>query len=193
MGAGYGRPAWGLKTGIDVESTRAFFLAQAAYDTGRQVNDGVQPNPKGHDRCLRAAGYFRFPGKVLPPESFIGFGWSNELSTTRYKKSADRPEVGGGFDYLPRSCARCPRDFSMRVAMNWVFVGSDWQNGMHGPEISVSIPSLGEKQHWFLEGEVGIYRFHQTITDRGNIVLAQSQSADRASFVVANVGLMYRF
>jgi hypothetical protein len=72
-------------------------VAEAACDAGRQVNDGAQPNPKGHDRYLAAAAYFRPPWRLASMEPFLGFGWrTNQLSTTSYSKGADRPQIGGG-------------------------------------------------------------------------------------------------
>jgi hypothetical protein len=50
-----------------------------------------------------------------------------------------------------QSCPECKRDFSMRIAMDWVMAGSDWQNGSHGPEITVSFPTPREKRHLFLQ------------------------------------------
>ena len=134
------------------------FIAQAAYDTGRQVNNGMQPNPKGRDRYLAGAGYIRLPWRLPSMESFLGFGWRwNQLSTTRHTKDADRPQVGGGFDYWQRTCPTCRPNFSMRLGLDWVLVGSDWLNAVRGPEINISIPSLREPRHFFFAGTLGIY------------------------------------
>jgi len=113
--------------------------------------------------------------------------------TTNYTKSANRPQIGGGYDLVPRSCPVCRRDFSMRIAMDWVMAGNDWQNGSHGPEITISIPSPREQRHWFWRERVGIYSFHQTVTDRGNIPLTLSQRANRSFAGYAIFGIVYRF
>jgi hypothetical protein len=177
-----------------MESSRAAFEAYGAYDNGRQVNDGVQPNPKGHDRYLAAAASLRLPWRLPSMEPFLGCGWRwNQLSTTRYTKGADRPQIGGGLDYWQRACPTCHPNFSMRLGMNWVLAGSDWQNGVHGAEISISIPSLREARHCFFVATIGIYGFHQTVTDRTKIQLMRSQRADRAVFPVLSLGLLYRF
>jgi hypothetical protein len=194
MGAGYALIAYRVEGGLNVESSRYVMSASAAYDSGHQVNDGNQPNRKGHDRYLDSAIYFRpargpFFGKV-----FVGFGWRwNQLSTTKYIKTANRPQVGCGFDITHHPCSGCRRDFSMRLAVNWVMAGHDWQNGSHGSEIVVSLPSPRERRHWFYQQRLGIYRFHATVTDRSNRSLVQSEQADRAFACYANFGILYRF
>jgi len=186
MGGGYAPLAWRFEGGIDVESSQLVARARAAYDNGRQVNDGDQPNPKGHDRYLDAGIYVR-PG-LSSGQGFFGFGWRwNQLSTTNYVKSANRPQVGGGYDLM------CRRDFSMRVAINWVMAGDDWQNGVHGPEFSLSFPSLREKRHWFWQENVGVYRFHETVTEPGNVSFTRLRRANRSTMVNVNFGIVYRF
>ena len=194
MGAGYAPFAIRVEGGLNVESTHLSSQAGAAFDNGRQVNDGDQPNPKGHDCYLDAAIYFRPAWRPLPSQAFFGFGWRwSQLWTTNYTKSANRPQIGGGYDFLHPSCSDCGRDFSMRIAIDWVMAGNDWQNGSHGSDITISLPSPREQRHWFWQERVGIYRFHKTVTDKANISLALSQRADRSLACYVTFGIMYRF
>jgi len=194
MGGGYAPVAYRVEGGLNVESTRYLMSVSAAYDNGHQVNDGDQPNPKGHDRYLDSAIYFRPAQRPFYGKVFVGFGWRwNQLSTTNYSKTANRPQIGGGFDIASHPCSGCRRDFSMRVAVDWVMSGHDWQNGSHGPDITISLPSPRERRHWFYQERLGIYRFHATVTDRSNRLLVQSAQADRAFACYANFGILYRF
>jgi len=194
MGAGYSTLAYRVEGGLNVESTHYLMSASAAYDNGHQVNDGDQPNPKGHDRYLDSGIYFRpaqspFLGKV-----FLGIGWRwNQLSTTNYAKTANRPQIGGGFDIAHHPCSGCRRDFSMRFALDWVMTGHDWQDGSHGPDITIFLPSPRERRHWFYRQRFAIYRAHATVTDRSNLSLAQSEQGQRAFACYADLGVLYRF
>ena len=188
MGAGYSAFAWRVEGGLTGESNHFVMNGDAAYDNGRQVNDGDQPNPKGHDRYLNAGLYGRFGKKLFTGNCFVGLGWRwNQLSTTNYVKTANRPQIGGGCDVTSG------RDFSMRIVSNWVLAGDDWQNGVHGPEFTFSFPSPRERRHWFWRETLGVYRFHETVTERGNVQLTQSQRADRSTMVNLNFSIIYRF
>jgi hypothetical protein len=194
MGGGYATFAYRLEGGLDIESSRWIMLAVGAYDNGRQVRDGDQPNPKGHDRYLDSSIYFRPAWQPFPGQAFVGCGWRwNQLSTTNYTKTANRPQVGGGYDLALRSCSGCRRDFSMRISVDWVMVGNDWQNGSHGPAIAFSLPTPREKRHWFYQQRVGVFRFHDTVTDPTNVVLTRLQRADRSLAAYVESGIMYRF
>ena len=193
MGGGYARFAYRIEAGLNVESRHMVGFAGAASDNGHQVNDGDQPNPKGHDRYLDFALYFLPSGQSSSAQGFVGFGWRwSQLSTTNYTKTADRPQIGGGYDILPRHCPGYGCDFSMRIAANWVLAGSDWQNGNHGPEIAITFPTPREKQHWFYQERFAIYRSHATVTDRANRPLVLSERADRAFTCYAQFGIFYR-
>jgi hypothetical protein len=122
----------------------------------------------------------------------LGGSWS-ELSTTKYTKGADRPPFGIGYDYVHSRCPGCQHDFSTRILMNWVFTGSDWRDGVHGPEISLSMPSPSENGHWSFQERFCVYRFDLTVTDPSNIPLMRSQRAAREFFAVLGLGIAYRF
>jgi hypothetical protein len=168
--------------------------AGAAYDDGHIVNDGDQPNPKGHDRYLESAIYFRPPIEPLSGRWFVGggFTWS-QLSTTNYTKGGSRPLIGGGYDLVSRLCPSCRREFSMRIAMDWLMAGSDWQNGSDGPQITFTLPGLREQRHWFLRERLGVYRFHDTVTDRTNLSLTQEQQSNKHFDSFLDLGIIYRF
>lgn len=194
MGAGYAPLAYRVEGGLNVESTHCLMSVSGAYDNGHQVNDGDQPNPKGHDRYLDAAVGFRPAQSGVLGNVFFGFGWRwSQLSTTNYTKTANRPQIRGGFDITHHPCSGCDRDFSMRLAVSWVMTGHDWQNGSHGPELTASIPSPRERRHLFYQERLGIYRFHATVTDRSDRSLVQSEQADRHFACYATFGILYRF
>jgi len=186
MGGGYRTLALRLEAGLEVESAHSVMRGIAAYDNGRQVNDNDQPNPKGHDRFLNSGVYFR-ANRLFSGQAFGGFGlrWS-QLSTTNYTKTANRPQFGGGYDFISRS-------YSMRIMVNRVMAGNDWQNGSHGPEFSISMPSPRERHHWFYHQTLGIYRCHETVTEPSNIPLTRSQRAHRSITSYASFGIRYRF
>lgn len=193
-GGAYRPLALQAEAGLDLETRFCVANASAAYDNDRMTKDRDQPNRKGHDRFLDGGIYCRILGRLLPNRFFIGGGyrWS-QLSTTNYTKTANRPQIGGAYDFVHRSCAQCERDFSMRIEMNWVITGNDWQNGTHGPEIALTFPSPREKHHWFWEQRTGIYRSHATVTEPSNLPLTQLQRATRSFWCTADFGIEYRF
>lgn len=189
MGGGYAPLAYRAEAGIDLESTHTILRALGAYDNGHKTNDNDQPNPNGHDRYLEGAAYFRTRSRW-----FFGMGWSwNQLSTTNYTKGGNRPEFGGGYDWFLRSCDECRRDFSMRVNVDWVTSGSDWQNGSHGPNTTLTFPAPSEKRHWFWRQTIGIYRFHQTVTGSANSTIAEFQRSQKSFDSHLDFGILYRF
>lgn len=193
MPAGYVIGAIRAEGGLNVESCHSFVTVGAAYDNGRAANDNYPPNPKGHDRYLDVGMYFRL-SRLLSGGSFFGVGerW-NQRSTTNWTKTANRPQFGGGYDWIQRPCSTCRREFSIRFEGNWFTAGNDWQNGEHGVEVSISIPSPREPHHLFFRERVKLYTYHQTVTNRSNIPLSFLQRANRYVTVYASVGIVYRF
>ncbi len=194
MGGGYAVLAYRAETGFYIENRQCVMKGIASYDNGHMVNDADQPNPKSHDRSLESAIYFRPPIAFLSGHWFIGggFRWS-QLSTTNYTKDGSRPQFGGGYDLATRACPGCRREFSMRIALDWITAGSDWENGSHGPQIAFSIPSLREQRHWFWQQRLGIYRFHDTVTDRGNLSLTREEQSQKHFDSFLDFGIIYRF
>jgi PAS domain-containing protein len=125
-------------------------------------------------------------------ERLFGYAWG-QLSTTNYTKGGGRYELGGGYDVFRRSCVECRRDFSMRIEMDWITAGQDWQNGSYGPNTKVTFPSPLEKRHWFWTQYLGIYRFHQSITEPNNLPLVQFQLSKRSIDCTSDFGIVYRF
>jgi hypothetical protein len=194
MGGGYAMFAYTLEAGMNIEATHFITRADASYDNGHKVDDGTGPNPKGRDRYLDGAFYFRpaLPGWKRGLYFGGGYKW-NELSTTNYHKESGRYMVGGGYDWFLRVCESCRRDLSMRLNVDWVTAGNDWENGSHGPDITVTMPSPREHRHWFLRQEIGIYMFHTTVTETDNAFLTRQQRAEKSYDSFAEVGMQYRF
>jgi hypothetical protein len=169
-----------------------------AYDNGHKVDGGVQPNPSGHDRYLEGGIYlrpFRGPHWLGNPGSWFfgaGYRW-NQLSTTRYTKGSNGILVGGGYDLALRRCSECRRDFSMRIALDWLMAGNDWQNGSHGPQLALTIPSARENRHLFFEERLAVYSFHETVTEPTNVSLTQQQQAQKDWDGTSTFGVMCRF
>jgi hypothetical protein len=200
-GGGYRPLALRGEGGINIESRHLVFKALAAYDNDRKTDDGDQPNPKGHDRYVAGGVYFRpsqLPAKLAflgdPSHWFFGAGYQwSQLSTTNYVKGANRPSIGGGYDLAIRECSLCRRDFSMRLGVDWVMVGDDWQNGSHGPEAAFTFPTPHEARHWFWRQRIGIYRFHETVTEPLNLPLTRLQLSQSSAYSNADFSLIYRF
>lgn len=193
MGGGYAVLAYRVEGGIDVESDHFIARALGAYDDGHKVDDGDQPNPKGHDRFLDGAVYYRLTSGRFKRFYFGGgYTWS-QLSTTNYTKGGGRYQIGGGYDLFARVCSECRRDFSMRFNVDWITAGNDWQNGSHGPDLTMTFPSPTEKRHWFWVEAIGVYVFHQTVTEPNNPPLVKFQMAQKGVDSFGDFGFIYRF
>jgi hypothetical protein len=194
MGGGYAVFAYRAEGGVNIEGTHLIFRALGSYDNGRKVNDNDQPNPNGHDRSLDAALYLRpaWPGWSRGVYFGGGYRW-RQLSTTNYTKGAGRYQIGGGYDWSLRACEACHRSFSMRVNIDWVTAGQDWQNGSHGPDIAFTLPSPRENRHWFFREGIAVYGFHTTVTELDNAFLARQQRSEKELDKFANFGFLYRF
>lgn len=192
MGGGYAPFALIAGGGFRIDSTRLILETNGWYDNGHKVNDNTQPNPKGHDRGLVGSAYYRLPsGWALG----AGARWS-ELSTTNYKKSTWAPTFGGSKDFFHAGCRveTCAHDFfSMRIGVDYMLKGSNWQNGSQGPLFTLYIPSPSVKAHIFYRETVGIYRFYDTVTDRANAILTREQMGNRHFDAFAEFTIMYRF
>jgi hypothetical protein len=191
MGAGYAPLAWEGGGGLRIDSQHFLASAEGAYDNGHKTNDNDQPNPKGHDRTLAATTYYR-----LSSGWFAGLGarWS-QLSTTNYTKGAWGPTFGGGKDYFHKKCAveNCGSDFSMRLSVDYVLPGTDHSNALQGPQVSFYMPSPSAKGHIFCRETIGIYEFHETVTEPSNLTLTRQQMGDRSVTTFGELTLMYRF
>jgi hypothetical protein len=192
-GGGYRPMALLAKVGFDQEGSNFFANASAAYDNDRMTNDADQPNPKGHDRYLNGGVYFRPPWQPFHGAWFVGAGERcSQLSTTNYTKTGNRPQIGGAYDLIQRPCPNCEHGFSMRITLNWIAAGNDWQNGTHGTGIGLSFPTPRQKRHWFWEESIDIYRSHETVTEPSNLPLTRSQRATRIFWGRVDFGVVYR-
>jgi len=191
MGAGYAPVAILGGAGLRVDSKHMLLDTDAWYDNGHKKNDGQEPNPKGHDRGLVGSAYFRLPSGW----SFGGGVRWSQLSTTNYVKSALRPTLGGSKDYFHSHCRieKCATDFSMRLGLDYLLKGSDWQNGLQGPLMTLFIPSPSVKGHIFYRETLGIYRFYDTVTDRVDPLLTREQMSNHHWDSFAEFTIMYRF
>jgi hypothetical protein len=191
MGGGYAPLAWEGGGGLIIDTRHFLASAEGSYDNGHKTDDGGPPNPKGHDRGLAATAYFR-----LSSGWFAGVGarWS-QLSTTNYTKGAWRPTFGGGKDYFHKKCAaeNCVSDFSMRAGIDYVLPGGDHLNALQGPLLSFYMPSPSAKGHIFFRETLGIYEFHETVTEPSIPSLTQQQIGNRYVTSFGELTVMYRF
>jgi len=81
----------------------------------------------------------------------------------------------------------------MRISADYVMPGSDWQNGSQGPLFSLYMPSPSIKKHIFYRETFGVYRVHETVTDRTNRPLTEEQTSNRAWNSFVELTIMYRF
>jgi hypothetical protein len=191
MGGGYAPVALVGGAGFRIDSRRLLLDTNAWYDNGHKTNDNDQPNPKGRDRGLDGSAYYR-----LASGWAFGAGarWS-ELSTTNYHKGAWRPVFGGSKDYFHKPCTaeHCGRDFSARIGIDYVLPGTDWENGSQGPLFTLYVPSPSAKAHIFYRETLGVYRFHDTVTDRSDPILTLQQTSNHALQAFAQFTAMFRF
>ena len=191
MGAGYAPFAFIGGAGARIDSRHFLLDSNAWYDNGRKTDDNDQPNPKGRDRGLEGSAYYR-----LSSEWSLGAGarW-NELSTSNYHKSALHPTFGGSKDYFRSRCVGegCVREFSARIGVDYVLAGTDWKNGSQGPLFTLYVPSPAVKAHIFYRETMGVYRVHDTVTDRSDPVLTLQQMSNHSWQAFAEFTAMYRF
>lgn len=172
MPGGYAPVAAYGETGLTFEASPGIAQFLGGYDNGRKDDDGDQPNPKGHDRYLRGSFYLRpAPGKR--PQWLLGGGyrWS-QLSTTNYTKGGSRPFFGFRYDLYRDHSGSDPLGggpWSMRLGLDYFTAGTDWQNGVHGVELSLTMPRPVEKRHAFFESTFDLTRFHETIAERSQV------------------------
>ncbi|HEX4424722.1 MAG TPA: hypothetical protein VH079_04955 [Terriglobales bacterium] len=182
MGGDYEPMALVGEIGVEIETIRLMLRARAFYDNGHKLPEDGDPNPKGHDRHLEGAAYYHSPA-----EWFVGAGfhWS-QLSTTDFSKQSGGPEFGGGYDLMQK-------ESSVRLAVDWLMAGNNWQNGFHGPEVTITFPSPREKRHWFFRMTATVDRYYTTVTEPNNVTLTIEQRSERDFAACIESGLGYRF
>jgi hypothetical protein len=191
MGGGYSPLAAEAGGGLRIDSQHFLASAEGWYDNGHKTDDSDQPNPSGHDRGLVGDAYFRFLSGWF---AGAGVRWS-QLSTTNYAKSGWRPTFGGGKDYFHKKCAleNCSTDFSMRLGVDYVLPGTDHSNAVQGPLFSFYMPSPSVRGHIFFRETLGVYEFHESVTDPANLLLTRQQIGERSVTSFGEFTLMYRF
>jgi hypothetical protein len=178
---GYAPTALAGGAGLDIELKHLVFDSKASYDTAHKVNDNTVNNHSGHDRGLSGDAFYRFN------KLYVGGGASwTQLSTTNYSKQSWHPAFGMGRDWMRES-------FSLRGQVLYKLPGSDWQNATQGPELSVWFPSPSTAHHVFWRETIGIYSFHETVTDPSDKVLTAEQTGTRSVTGGVSLTMMYRF
>jgi hypothetical protein len=148
----------------------------------RKTNDNTVNNSKGHERFLQGRAFYRYR-----PGLYFGGGaqWS-ETSTTNYTKKAWRPTFGLGGDHFGES-------YSMRWQGMYILPGTDRANAMQGPELQLWLPSPASRKHFFYRQTLGIYEYHDTITDPTNATLTAQQAAQRHTSAFLDFTFGWRF
>jgi hypothetical protein len=161
--------------GLDLERPYLVTSFEASADNAHKVDSGT-----GHSAHLMGRAFYRLHSG-LENAVYLGAGaqWS-KLSTDQYSKQGWRPTYGGGVD-INRN------QYSFRTQVMYVTTGTDHLNGVHGPEITLWIPSPSEHAHWFARIRIEQYWFHQTSTPYN------SGTSIRGSTGWASVAVMYRF
>ena len=189
-GGGYQSIAPVGSAGIQINTAHFLFSGKASYESARKTNDNTQPNPKGRERAFGGSAYYRFSSQWFAGG---GAGWG-QLSTTNYSKQSWHPNFGGGKDLLTRDCQTegCRHDFTARLSASYVLPGSDWQNGVHGINVTFGMPSPTARRHLFYEQGFSLSRFHDTLTDRTNVPMTREQLANRHFWADMSFSLIYR-
>jgi len=181
QGGGYAPTAWAGAVGVNVELKHLVLDSSASYAAAHKVNDNTINNHSGHQRGLDGNAFYRFNKLYLGG----GASWS-QLSTTNYTKQSWHPAIGVGHDWLREG-------FSMRGQVLYVLPGDDHLNGTQGPEFSLWLPSPAAAHHVFWRQTIGIYAFHETVTDPSDKVLTAEQVGSRSVTGYVSFNLMYRF
>jgi len=190
MGANYHPFALLGGAGFRVDSDHLILDLNGSYDNGRKDNADAGDST-GYDRGLNGEMYFG-----------IASGWSlgggarwTEVFSGKQRESYWQPSFGGNKDFFTGSCRHenCQGEFSMRIGVDYFLSGTDKQNGSHGPRISFFLPSPSLKRRLFFRESLGIYAYHDTVTDATNPVLTRAQLANRSFNSFLELTLMYRF
>jgi hypothetical protein len=215
MPSGYASFAWRVQGGL--YTTTKYFTSDvyAAYDNGTKANDNTPHNDRGHDRYL--AGFAAYQHNTW----FYAAGarWS-QLSTTNYSKGVGlfqdirqgdwRLQGGIGHDSLGEFSCREQVLYVLPPFHESVFypggtICAGCGNGVQGPELTLIFPSPADKSergkglpgwkshHLFARFAVGVYEFHDTVTDPTNTSLTSEQRGNRHAMATSDLGVMWRF
>jgi len=177
-GAGYEKSSWVVGGVIQMENRHWLADVGGNFDNAKKVNDNTG----------QSAGYTeRFTGMVgvrVKPTWFIrASGTFSLLKTQVYEKQAWHPSLGVGHDFQ--------KYLKMRGQLLYTFPGTDAWNAVQGGQVVMTIPSpLSIDNHWFFKETVGIYTFHETVT---NAEQATEQRKHRSTTAEVIFAIMYRF
>jgi hypothetical protein len=145
-GASYSPAAETVGGGLNLDSAHFVALAESSFQNAHKQDSGT-----GNEVEVKGRAFFR-----ASTGWFVGAGaqWS-KLSTILYDKQAWRPVFGGGKDLFREN-------YSLRGQILYILPGTDRQNALQGPEISLWMPSPASHRHFFYRQTLGIYEFHQT-------------------------------
>jgi len=182
VGNGYKAVALDGGAGFLLNSTRVVSDFEGRYMNARKTNDNTVNNRKGHERYLQGRVFYRYHRGL-----YFGGGaqWS-ETSTTNYTKQGWRPTFGLGGDHFGQG-------YSMRWQGMYVLPGTDRANALQGPEFQLWLPSPASRKHFFYRQTLGIYEFHDTVTDPTNVSLTAQQIARRHSAAFLDFTFGWRF
>lgn len=202
MPAGYNPAAWRVQSGLMLNGSHVVADVFAAYDNGTKENDGTVNNIKGHDRYL-----YGFVA-ARAGHNYFGAGarWS-ELSTTNYVKGETpldavkngdfRLQAVYGHDWIGNTgSARGQINYAFPAFHESINYGpgqncSGCGNGVQGPEMSLQLPA--RPKHLFLREVMGLYEYHTTVTEPGNIPLTRQQDSSRHVMCTVDFMLGWRF
>jgi hypothetical protein len=182
VGNGYQTAALNAGGGFLIGSKQLFSDVEGRYMNARKTDDNTVDNDSGHERFLLGRAFYR----VRPGLYFGGGAQWSETSTTNYDKQAWRPTFGLGGDHFGNG-------YSLRWQTLYIMPGTDRANAMQGPEIQVWFPSPASSSHFFFRETLGIYEFHETITDPTNASLTAQQKSDRSAAAFADFAVGWRF
>jgi hypothetical protein len=156
---------------VGLDRTHAIAIAELHFDSAQKQDSGT-----GREVGTLARAFYRMNSGWYGGG---GIQWS-ELTTATYSKNFWRPTFGGGKDVFRES-------FSLRAQLMYVLAGSDRLNAVHGPEISLWVPSPATSGHLFYRQTLGTYLFHQSAVPGD----AGTENRSIASFIEFTA--MYRF
>ena len=170
VGNGYQAVAEHFGGGFLLNSSKISGDFESRYMNARKTDDNTVNNRKGHERYLQGRLFYKMRRGL-----YLGGGaqWS-ETSTTNYAKKAWRPTFGMGGDHFGDG-------YSLRWQALYILPGTDKSNGLQGPELQLWLPSPASRSHFFYRQTLGLYEFHQTVTDPSDPQLTARQLSNRSA------------
>lgn len=176
-GGGYSNASFITSGGLRIDAPHLVSDVEVGYDTARKTDDNVPGNTTGHVLNAHARAFYRLNGW------YFGGGeqWT-ETKTLKYIKRGTRPTFGGGKDFT-----------RFRLQSLYLTRGSDVINGAQGVETLFVYPSPSHRGHFFFQGGVSIYRFHDTTFANGTPEQIKIWTGTHHFAAYVRYGLVYRF